>query len=288
MIREYNKHEIDVLVLKGAAIKIGYQPDFVRPMWDVDILVHPQDYDRALQIAQEQGYHGSWTPHSIDLKRGSMEAIDLHCVYLKDLRSRKNRNYWPECQAVCWNNANFFVPERHALLLQLIVNANYNLTTHHGTHAPLRWIMDMDALLYGETPIDWDKLIGLAQKLQLEAQMMVVLTAYDSVLPGRLDTEAIFGKLGNTADTKRMLRYIARYQRVNDRFRNPPPDCSSLRLAWIHIHWLWLDCRTGNPGSWLHGLRVFPEYLRGELRIQSLWQLPAVAIGKFKKRRRER
>lgn len=285
MIRAYNKHGIDVLALKGAAIKTGYRADFVRPMWDVDILVHPEDYDRALEIAQEQGYRGSWAPHSTDLKRGSTEAIDLHSVYLKDLRSRKNRDYWPACREVFWNEARFFVPERCALLLQLIVNAHNNFTTHLGFFFPLRWVMDIDALLYGEESFDWDKLIRLAKDLQLEAQVAIVLYAYDIVLPGRLNIEEILGKLGKKSAAKRMIRYMGRYRQINRTFRNPPSNCSTPQLAWLHIRWLWMDCRAGNPGSWFHGLRCFPAYLRGELRVKSLIQLPAVAIRKIRKRR---
>lgn len=287
MVREYNRHGIEVLAMKGAAVKAGYRPDFVRPMWDVDILVRPEHYDRALEIAREQGYHGSWAPHSVDLKRGSTEAIDLHCVYLKDLRSRKNRDYWPACRELHWNKADFFVPDRCALMLQLIVNAHNNFTTHLGSFFPLRWVMDIDALLYGEEPFDWDALVRLAKKLQLEAQVSVLLRAYDVVLPGCLDTEKILVGLGKRGAAKRMLRYMGRYQEINGIFRNPPPDCTTLQLAWIHIRWLWMDCRAGNPGSCFHGLRCFPAYLRGELRVKSLWQLPAAAIRKIRKRRRE-
>ena len=283
MAREYNKENIDVLAMKGAAIKIGYRSDFVRPMWDVDILVRPQDYDRTLQIAQEQGYRGSWAPHSIDLHRGNMESIDLHCVYLRDLRSRKNRDYWPECRAVCWNDARFFVPEQHALLLQLMVNAYTNFAQHRGNSAPLRWVMDLDALLWEANNIDWDKLIVLAKQLELEAQVSVVVAAYAAVLPGRLDADAILRKLGAQRGANRLVRFVLRFHRVNEAFRNPPQGCSALKLAGIHIRWLWMDCRAENPGSWFHEICAFPEYLRGELRVNSLLELPAVAIRKFRK-----
>lgn len=283
MVREYNKQNIDVLALKGAAIKTGYRPNFVRPMWDVDILVRPQDYDRALEIAQEQGYRGSWAPHSIDLHRGSMESIDLHCVYLRDLGSRKSRDYWPQCRQIYWNDATFFVPEQHALLLQLMVNAHTNFAQHRGFSAPLRWVMDMDALLWNCDDIDWDKLIALAKQLELEAQVSVVVAAYDFVLPGRLEAESILRKLGAQRGAKRLFRFVLRFHQINETFRNPPQGCSGLKLAWIHIRWLWMDCRAGNPGSWFHELCAFPGYLRGELRVKSLWELPAVAVRKFKK-----
>lgn len=285
MVREYNKENIDVLAMKGAAIKTGYRPNFVRPMWDVDILVRPENYDRALQIAQEQGYRGSWSPHSTDLSRGSTESIDLHCVFLRDLRSRKNWDYWPKCRDVCWNEARFFVPEQHALLLQLMVNTHTNFVQHRGNSAPLRWVMDLDALLCGPANIDWDNVIALAKQLELEAQVSVVVAAYDFVLPGRLDAETILQKLGAQQGAKRLVRFVPRFHQINESFRNPPQGCSGLKLAWIHIRWLWMDCRAENSGSWFHELCAFPGYLRGELRVKSLWQLPAVAVRKFRKRR---
>lgn len=284
LVREYNKQGIDVLALKGAAIKTGYRPDFVRPMWDVDILVRPEDYKRALDTAVSLGYRGSWSPHSTDLHRGSTESIDLHCVYLRDLRSRKHHDYWPECSPVHWNEADFYVPERHALLLQLLVNACTNFVQHRKATAPLRWIMDIDAMLSGE--IDWDKLTELAKQLELGTQASLVLAAYDLLLPGRAGIADTIEKLGAKSEAKGLVRFLLNYHRVNEAFRNPPEGCSSLRLAGIHIRWLWLDCRVENPGSLLHGLFSFPGYLRGELRVKSLWQLPAVAVRKFRKRRK--
>ena len=285
MVRVYNRHGIDVLAMKGAAIKTGYRPDFVRPMWDVDILVRPEDYDRALKIAYEEGYKGSWAPHSVDLKRSSTEAIDLHAVYMKDLLGRQGRSYWPECREICWNEARFFVPQRHALLLQLMVNAHNNFTRHDGRCMPLRWIMDIDALLPDAEESDWDKLIELAKQLKVEAQTSIMLAAYDFLLPGRIDAAAILSRLNAIPAAKRMIRFMARYRKIDRVFRHPPENCSTLKLALIHIRWLWMDCRAGNPGSWFHGLRCFPEYLRGELQVKSLLQLPAVAIRKIRSHR---
>ena len=283
IIREYNKVGIETLVMKGAAIKTGYNPNFVRPMWDVDILVKSEDFDHAFSIAQQLGFEGSWAPHSIDLKRGNLESIDLHHVFIRDIQSGKNSSYWPECFAHTWNDAKFFIPERHALLLQLIANAHTNFIQHQGTNVALRWVMDLDALINGKEPIDWNKFISLAKHLNIEPQVCIILTAYDIVLPGVIDIRFITNELGVNRKAVRQIRYVHRYHEVNRQFRNPPEGCSSAKLALIHIRWLIMECRAENPGTWLHAMACMPKFLKGELRVKSLWELPAVAIRKFKK-----
>lgn len=288
LIRDYNRLDIDVLVMKGAAIKIGYHSNYVRPMWDVDILVREADFQPAVQFAQSLGYRGKWAHHSIDLTRGSTECIDLHRVYLRDLSSRTSHNYWPECRKMFWNGATFFVPEENALLVQLLVNTYNNFAQCSGIRAPLKWVMDLDALLQGAKNIDWDKAVRLARELEVAPQVSVVLAAYDCVLPQRVDIDRLLLQLNARSQGKRLAKFVSRYHRINSLFRHPPQDCSALRLAWIHIRWLWLNCQVVNPGSTLHALRTFPGYLRGELRMNSLLELPAVAVRKLKKHHKAR
>jgi len=285
LIREYNKAGIQTLVMKGAAIKTGYVPGFVRPMWDVDILVKPEDYKRAYGIAQLQGYKGAWSPHSIDMKRSNLESIDLHHVFMRDIQNGANSSFWPECTEFTWNEAKFYVPECHALLLQLMANAHTNFIQHRGTTPPLRWVMDLDALIL-TCNIDWGKIVSMARELNIGPQVSIILAAYDSVLPGRIEVLPIIEKLGAKGKAIRQIRYVHKYHEVNKQFRDPPKNCSSAKLAIIHIRWLIMECRAENPGTWLHAIACLPRFLKGELRIKSLWALPAVALRKFKKHKK--
>jgi hypothetical protein len=82
-------HDIDVLVLKGAALAhLIYEHPGLRPMSDVDLLVRPDDLDRAAQLVSELGYstvEGHATPadhhHLPTISRtidGLRISIELH------------------------------------------------------------------------------------------------------------------------------------------------------------------------------------------------------------------
>lgn len=280
LAKALNSRGIDVMILKGAAIKIGYDAGFVRPMWDTDIQVRQEDYETACRIAMDLGYTGIQRPHSIDLHRGTNESIDLHCVYVRDLLNRKNRHYWPEHTEHLWNGARILIPERHALLLQLMTNACGNITASQNRYLPLRWVMDLDTIV--RSGVDWDRLVELAISLELQTPAYIMLVAYAAVLPDRLDVAPLLRRLNAERAASRFFAFLPRYCRCDRRFRNPPKNCSALQLAAIHIHWLWMDCRVKEAGSLLRSLRCFPTYLCQELQTDSLLQLPAVALRKIR------
>ncbi|MGA8261629.1 MAG: nucleotidyltransferase family protein [Arenicellales bacterium] len=59
ILQELSRHDIDVLVLKGAALAhLIYDPPGLRPMSDIDLLVAPKHLDAASRLLSELGYRG--------------------------------------------------------------------------------------------------------------------------------------------------------------------------------------------------------------------------------------
>jgi hypothetical protein len=57
LIESFSRHNVDVLVLKGAVIAFAAYPDHsLRPMSDIDLLVHPESLDKALQLTDAAGF----------------------------------------------------------------------------------------------------------------------------------------------------------------------------------------------------------------------------------------
>lgn len=60
VVAELRRHEIDVMVLKGAAlVPLVHHDPGVRPMDDLDLLVHHDDLARAEQVVMAAGYRSS-------------------------------------------------------------------------------------------------------------------------------------------------------------------------------------------------------------------------------------
>ncbi len=55
-INSTNEHNIDMVILKGAAASIYYPRPDLRVMGDIDFFVHPQKFQKTYQILLENGY----------------------------------------------------------------------------------------------------------------------------------------------------------------------------------------------------------------------------------------
>jgi hypothetical protein len=57
LIETFSRHNVDFLVLKGAVIAFAAYPDrSLRPMSDLDLLVHPESLDKALELTDAAGF----------------------------------------------------------------------------------------------------------------------------------------------------------------------------------------------------------------------------------------
>lgn len=284
LLRLYNDAGIKVMVIKGAAILMHYEPNHVRHMWDTDILVPATDYRRALALAEAQGFSGDESPHSKNLQRNPLEDIDVHWVFMKGC-PHDSHNFWAESETVTRSGAVFQVPEFNLLFIQCLANSFSNFTEIGNLGAKIKWFMDITAFLNHPEKLDWERVIVLSQKLGVAQQVCAILRLYNAIIPGLFNFDAIAPRLSTKRQLDRCFRVMRRCQAANERFENPPDNVSVPELVGIHMRWLWAVNCMHNPHSLLKNLRTFPGHLTIVLHVRSVWQLPAIAQRKIKKQR---
>lgn len=178
---------VPAIVLKGAALgDTLYGNSALRPMTDLDLLLHPRDIERAVDLLQAQGY--AWTeiePHSglrLDFENElvlrspgpAARPIELHW-HLFDSPFYQHRIdeawFWETAQPV-------HLADRMALALGLEANLLY-LSAHYVLHhrgQGVRWLVDI-ALLAArrQAEIRWPLLLAQAQALYLVTPLQIVL-----------------------------------------------------------------------------------------------------------------
>lgn len=79
---------IDFLPLKGSVLRAYYPEGWMRTSCDVDVLVHPEDLERARDVLIEDcGFKkGSITPHDITLVTAGGMHLELHHTLIEDNR----------------------------------------------------------------------------------------------------------------------------------------------------------------------------------------------------------
>lgn len=81
LIQLMKQNNINMVILKGTAAAIYYPKPDVRAMGDIDLFVHPKDFQKAYEILLKNGYqrvHEKETsPHHIELKKNKV-IFELH------------------------------------------------------------------------------------------------------------------------------------------------------------------------------------------------------------------
>lgn len=103
---EFEKEKIPFLPLKGAILRDYYPEPWMRTSCDADILVHPEELDRASNVLVENlSYQkGRRTSHDIPFSAPSGEHIELHFDLLEENRAnhaiRVLQNVWNDAAPV--------------------------------------------------------------------------------------------------------------------------------------------------------------------------------------------
>jgi hypothetical protein len=185
------------VLLKGAALaQTIYSRHVLRPIGDVDLLVHPTDATAALALLRAHG----WTPlrhvrdedrrwrHAIDLTQPSGAALDLHWHLLpENVSAGIDEGVWRRVRPLGAPGHPAFVLAPIDQLLHICAHGLRWSPVHSG-----HWIADAVYLLRHEShAIDWDVLPREAARRQLTRQLAAALRLVATIEPSRVPSEIV-------------------------------------------------------------------------------------------------
>jgi hypothetical protein len=182
LTRSFHFHEIDVIPLKGALLSLELFGDpALRHAGDVDLMVRPEDADRADGVLQSLGYRCAF-PGQPGRNRGMRKLLRAHsheCPYWHDQRRvmvdlhwghelwtpRANAELWDHTRTVDWMGLSIRQLDQNALLLYLC--------DHGAKHqwSRLKWLSDVQMALVQPRASPWSGLFKLAARLDLERSL---------------------------------------------------------------------------------------------------------------------
>ena len=102
MLNEFEKAEVETLVVKGITMKEVYPKNYMRPMCDIDIMIHEKDFKKAYSIMKNLGYEVDYdTEKHLLFEKKPFTIVEVHhkLVSRKDDISANyfNNEIWSLC-----------------------------------------------------------------------------------------------------------------------------------------------------------------------------------------------
>ncbi len=182
LLRIFQLHNIDVMLLKGAALySLGLIDPGARFLADIDLLIRPEQRELAINTLRDSGFkivepaihsHPDFS-HSVTLSKGvtADEQIDLHTSlsYL-DLNSRLDETLWQRKKAVTFQGREAYSLDPSDLLL--------NVCLHGAAFVGHKcyWIVDAISILRSASiTIDWDIFVSSCEQRKLGCVSLMTL-----------------------------------------------------------------------------------------------------------------
>ena len=170
-----NAH-IQIILLKGAALTTLYYKDLgLRPMADLDILVHPNQKRLAFDILLELGWRPKLkglinikdefftTLNAFGFQNPSGYELDLHWHLFKSFN-------WDDVDEDFWNGAIPIIFQDMPFFSLNSIDQLFHVCIHGVTHNMqiIRWIADaMMTISNKDSELDWNRLISQAHNQKL-------------------------------------------------------------------------------------------------------------------------
>jgi len=188
---------IEAMLLKGAAMSLThYRDPGLRFMHDLDVLVRPQHFLRAVEVLMDANWgptgagprviatwHRRRFQHGASFRRDSTE-IDLHSQ-LSRFTWQDDEDIWRHAQRIEWRGTPVYLPD---------TTVQFYHTCNHGvrwSYGKLSWIPDALAVLRGPAPgVDWERLLRIARHsrtiCQLHHSLAYLRHAWDADIPAEV------------------------------------------------------------------------------------------------------
>ena len=169
---------VPALALKGVAlIASGYVDRSIRPMDDVDILVHRDQVPSAIDVLERLGFRPARTVARCLVERVIQDgedaawpfvdeagaSVDLHWNALRlDRRTDADAAMWRAARSVTFEGVRFRVCDQSDQLLHVCAHMAQDVDPR-----ALRWIADATFIIRGAADLDWERLLLQAQARRL-------------------------------------------------------------------------------------------------------------------------
>lgn len=297
VLRIFEQNNIPAIILKGLPLLISYYKDIgARLMGDADILVKASDVktaveilrhhgwqyaDRAFSIAHESGTDGIMSvTKETNFRDAQGNEIDLHWgLFHSANRSGIIEQFFGTAQhplsfedlqhgsiSVSVLGASCAMPSNEDSLLHIVAHGSLR-----NDHRAIRWIADAAAIIRN-SDIDWDRLLGRAERFGLVVEMKIALPYLRKTFGIEID-EAFLDTLAKTPVSKSEIRGY--YRNANG---IPYTALGAFPLLWRNY---WIAHATGPIVKRISG---FIDYLANAFGLANRRDLPKFVFDKYKER----
>ncbi|MDD5125258.1 nucleotidyltransferase family protein [Methylovulum sp.] len=281
-IKHLQENGVDVLLLKGAPLVLGYYKNHaLRPMSDIDLAVRPEQLPRALALLRELDWDAGPMPspedlryqHAVGCLRDFEEPLDVHFHIARDcMNSMADDWFWADIEPMDFQGIPVWQLAPTAMLFHTIIHG-----VRWNEETPVRWIPDAIMVLRQRgDEVDWPKLLAFADSQRLTHRLALGV--------GYLSTE--FGlELPET-----VTAHLRAYRSGGLRERIENTIVLGARSRWythpLTKQWVFFAEYCGltemdRPWAFLIGFSHYLRYrwgLRGRLEI-----LPTIARGLWRR-----
>jgi len=171
------RHDIEALLLKGAGLAYSaYASLEERPMGDIDLLVHPEDADRAWKLAVEHGWmrrkdvaeERSYEDHQhlspLEDADGMQIGLEIHIALFTQQApfTLDASQLWERARRITIAGAPALVPSAED---QLVHAALHFAWSHEMTFGTWRTLRDVERIVASKT-LDWDEVVARARAIR--------------------------------------------------------------------------------------------------------------------------
>lgn len=275
-LRALDAAGIPLLLLKGAALVLGYYRDFgLRAFAAVDVLVPVERVKEATALLEDAG----WAPVFYDGRRAITDnylrlkpaigfrnaegaGLDLHWHVMRETcRPGADDAFWAASRGIAVDGLAVRVLGPTDQLLHALADG-----IKLEAESKIRWTVDALTILRApDTVVDWIRLVSMAQRLRLVLVVRDALIYLRDRLGAPIPADAIDALRASPTTRADRLDYRLRTTAYPLGFSNV-----------LRRMWMWHRSLSESPRP-LRLLASFPEFLRRYYELDSGWRVPAHA-----------
>ena len=224
---------IELLLSKGLALALGYHHNLaLRPMGDVDVLVHPEDVAKAETVLRQLGWQYRYSEakkrrdiHSHDYINTGKSGFDLHWFALPESTAAGiDDAAWARSEYLDWQGMRVRSLAPEDLVLVAMVNGMREREAMR-----CEWISDVARIVESKPGFNWELLWAEAGKRQLREAVFAAMLLFNRIAPNLLPTPLLNEFLeGDNALAGNLLTRLVSENRTHALDRSQPAVIETL------------------------------------------------------------